>query len=385
MKIIADFAAACVAISLGYYVAASIAALRFAMRASSPAPPLPASVPRVAILKPLHGLTQSLRDQIVSYFKLDYPRVDYYFGVADAADRAAEVPVELHGLYPQRPMELVVGGEPGCANRKVAKLIKMGDLAGNADLFVMSDADIAVDSDHLRRLVGELAANDKLGVVSCLYRARPGGPLASRLEALAVNTDFTPMVMLSAAIEPVRFALGATVAIKRPALDAIGGFRVLKDMLADDYYIGKLAADRGWGVALSSSIVTTVTHDQTFADFWNHQLRWARTYRKLGPLSLATILIHGPFWALVLVVASGASAFAIKALILVLIARLAMATLMLRNILRLPELTRDVWLVPFKDLCMTGIWCASLLSNKVQWAGRTLEILADGTLREVDG
>jgi ceramide glucosyltransferase len=342
-------------------------------------------VPRVAILKPLHGLTQSLRDQIVSYFKLDYPRVDYYFGVADAADRAAEVPVELHGLYPQRPMELVVGGEPGCANRKVAKLIKMGDLAGNADLFVMSDADIAVDSDHLRRLVGELAANDKLGVVSCLYRARPGGPLASRLEALAVNTDFTPMVMLSAAIEPVRFALGATVAIKRPALDAIGGFRVLKDMLADDYYIGKLAADRGWGVALSSSIVTTVTHEQTFADFWNHQLRWARTYRTIRPLSLATILIHGPFWALVLVVASGASAFAIKALILVLIARLAMATLMLRNILRLPELTRDVWLVPFKDLCMTGIWCASLLSNKVQWAGRTLEILADGTLREVDG
>jgi len=385
MKIIADFAAACVAISLGYYVAASIAALRFAMRASSPAPPLPASVPRVAILKPLHGLTQSLRDQIVSYFKLDYPRVDYYFGVADAADRAAEVPVELHGLYPQRPMELVVGGEPGCANRKVAKLIKMGDLAGNADLFVMSDADIAVDSDHLRRLAGELAENDKLGVVSCLYRARPGGPLASRLEALAVNTDFTPMVMLSAAIEPVRFALGATVAIKRPALDAIGGFRVLKDMLADDYYIGKLAADRGWGVALSSSIVTTVTHEQTFADFWNHQLRWARTYRTTRPLSLATILIHGPFWALVLVVASGASAFAIKALILVLIARLAMATLMLRNILRLPELTRDVWLVPFKDLCMTGIWCASLLSNKVQWAGRTLEILADGTLREVDG
>ena len=385
MKIIADLAAACVAISLGYYVAASIAALRFAMRASSPAPPLPASVPRVAILKPLHGLTQSLRDQIVSYFKLDYPRVDYYFGVADAADRAAEVPVELHELYPQRPMELVVGGEPGCANRKVAKLIKMGDLAGNADLFVMSDADIAVDSDHLRRLVGELAANDKLGVVSCLYRARPGGPLASRREALAVNTDFTPMVMLSAAIEPVRFALGATVAIKRPAFDAIGGFRALKDMLADDYYIGKLAADRGWGAALSSSIVTTVTHEQTFADFWNHQLRWARTYRKTRPLSLATILIHGPFWALVLVVASGASAFAIKALILVLIARLAMATLMLRNILRLPELTRDVWLVPFKDLCMTGIWCASLLSNKVQWAGRTLEILADGTLREVDG
>jgi ceramide glucosyltransferase len=224
-----------------------------------------------------------------------------------------------------------------------------------------------------------------LGVVSCLYRARPGGPFASRLEALAVNTDFTPMVMLSAEIEPVRFALGATVAIKRTTLEAIGGFRAIKDKLADDYYIGKLAADRGWAVELSSSIVNTVAHEETFADFWNHQLRWARTYRTTRPLSLATILIHGPFWALVLMVATGASGFAIKALILVLAMRLAMATLMLRKVLRVPELTRDIWLVPFKDLCMTGIWFASLLSNKVQWAGRHLEILADGTLREVDG
>jgi ceramide glucosyltransferase len=385
MKIIADFAVACIVISISYYVCASIGALRFALRASSVPPLLPEPPPRVAILKPLRGLTDSLRTQLTSYFKLNYPSIDYYFGVSEDTDRAAEVPVELQRLYPQRSMKLVIGVEPRCANRKVAKLIKMGDLASDADLFVMSDADIAVDCDHLRRLVGELAADDKLGVISCLYRARPAGSLASRLEALAVNTDFIPMVMLSAAIEPVRFALGATVAIKRRALDAIGGFRAIKDMLADDYYIGKLAADRGWGVSLSSSIVNTVAHERTFAEFWNHQLRWARTYRTTRPLSLATILTHGPFWALVLVITTCANAFAIKALLLVLVVRLAMAMLMLRDVLRLPELTRDIWLIPFKDLCMTGIWFASLLSNKVQWAGRRLEILADGTLREVDG
>jgi ceramide glucosyltransferase len=384
MKMIADLAAACVVISLSYYLAATIAALRFAMRAAPP-PPMLQALPRVAILKPLRGLTQGLRDHLISYFNLDYPSVDYYFGVSDNSDDAAGVPLELHKIYSQRPIDLVVGAEPGCANRKVAKLIKMADLAGDADLIVMSDADIAVEPDHLRRLVGELAANDKLGVVSCLYRARPDGPLAARLEALAVNTDFTPMVMLSAALEPVRFALGATVAIKRATLDAIGGFRAIKDKLADDYYIGKLAADRGWGVELSSSIVNTVAYEQTFADFWNHQLRWARTYRTTRPLSLATILLHGPFWALIFVIASGAGAFSIGALLLVLGTRLAMATIMLRYILRLPELSRDIWLVPFKDLCMTGIWFASLLSNKVQWAGRRLEILADGTLREVDG
>jgi ceramide glucosyltransferase len=385
MKLIADVATLCVAISIVYYAAASIAAMRFAKRASSPAPALPGRLPRVAMLKPLRGLTASLRAQLTSYFKLDYSSIDFYFGVSEDTDPAAEVAIELHRLYPERPMQMVIGAEPCCANRKVAKLIKMSDLAQDADLFVMSDADIAVDRDNLRRLVSELTADDKLGVVSCLYRARPGGPLASRLEALAVNTDFTPMVMLSAAIEPVRFALGATVAIKRTALEAVGGFRAIKDVLADDYYIAKLAADHGWGVTLSSSIVNTIAHEQTFTDFWNHQLRWARTYRTTRPLSLATILTHGPFWALVLLAATGASAFAIKALVVVLVARLAMAALMIRSVLRLPELTRDIWLVPFKDLCMTGIWFASLLSNKVRWAGRRLEIMPDGTLREVSG
>ena len=94
MNIVADFAAACVAISIGYYAAASWAALRFAIRISSP-PPLPKIAPLVAILKPLQGLTDDLRDKIVSYLELDYPRVEYYFGVTDQRDRAAEVPNSL--------------------------------------------------------------------------------------------------------------------------------------------------------------------------------------------------------------------------------------------------------------------------------------------------
>jgi ceramide glucosyltransferase len=385
MNIVADVAVSCVAISICYYVAASWAAWSFAHRSLSPTPPLPAIAPLVAILKPLRGLTEDLRDKIVSYLELDYPRVEYYFGVSDSRDRATEVPTSLRDCYPQKHLTLVIGGEPGCSNRKVSKLITMAERAADADIFVLSDADIAVDRDHLRRLVGELMADEKTGVISCMYRARPSGSLASRLEALAVNTDFTPMVMLSASVEPVRYALGATIAIKRAALEEIGGFRAIKDYLADDFHLGKLAADHNWGIGLSSSLVTTVTHERTFTDFWNHQLRWARTYRTTRPLSLATITTHGPFWGIILMLATGGSGFAVASLILLLAARLAMSTVMLRNVLHLPELVRDVWLVPFKDLCMTGIWFTSLFGNKVEWAGRRLEILANGTIREIDG
>jgi ceramide glucosyltransferase len=385
MKFVADVAASCVAISIGYYIVASLASLRFAIRISSPAPPLPAIAPRVAILKPLRGLAEDLRKKIMSYLELDYPRVEYYFGVSDNRDRAAEVPTSLRDSYPQKQITLVVGAEPGCSNRKVAKLIAMAEQVPDADIIVIGDADIAVDRDHLRRLVGELAADPKKGVISCMYRARPSGSLASRLEALSVNTDFTPMVMLSAAVEPVRYALGATIAIKRAALEQIGGFHAIKDYLADDFHLGKLAADHNWDIGLSSSIVTTVAHEQTFGDFWNHQLRWARTYRTTRPLSLATITTHGPFWGLILLLASRGSYFAVALFLFLIAARLAMSTLMLRNVLRLPELMRDVWLVPLKDLCMTGIWFTSLFGNQVQWAGRRLEILANGTIREVDG
>src|SRR5262249_48104298 len=153
--------------------------------------------------------------------------------------------------------------------------------------------------DHLHRVVNELDADERIGLVTCLYRAKAYRGLASRLGALFVNTDFVPLVMISKTIEPLRYSLGATVAIKRTALEAIGGFQRLKDLLADDYYLGKFASDQGYRIGLSNSIVTIGSEERHFADFWNHQLRWMRTYRTTRPISLATIVLHGPFWALV--------------------------------------------------------------------------------------
>jgi len=384
MNVVAVVALLGVITSLLYYAAATIAAIRFRRAAGRPAPPLPKVAPRVAVLKPLRGRSATLPANLTSYLESDYPRTEFYFAVADYEDPATEVPVALRTQYHFAPITLLVGEEPECMNRKVGKLIRMAERAARAEIFVLSDADIAVTRDHLRRVVGELAADDRIGVVTCLYRARPAGSLASRLEALFVNTDFAPQVMLSAAIEPVRYALGATIAIKRAALDALGGFRRLKDLLADDYYLGKFATDAGYEVRLSSSIVTTCCEERRFGDFWRHQLRWARTYRTTRPASLATIILHGPSWALLLLLATGFSGFGCAALATVLAARIAMAHLMIRRILGLHDLGRDAWLVPLKDLIMTAIWFASLASNEVEWGGRRLRILAGGAMREAN-
>jgi ceramide glucosyltransferase len=375
--------AAALCVSMFYYAAATLAAIRFAKRAASPLPPLPKVPPRVAVLKPLHGSTNSLAANLVSFLEIAYPRVEFYFGVEGYEDAAAEIPVALRQRYQYANITLVIGEEPNCSNRKIAKLVKMTDRAEKAEVFVLSDADVSVERDYLKRIVGELMSDEKIGIVTSAYRARPGGSFASRLEALYVNTDFLPQILLAEMIEPMHYALGATIAIKRKVLEAAGGFRAVKNMLADDFYLGNFVNTQGYEIKLSDSIVTLTCEEKSFADFWHHQLRWARTYRTVRPISVATILMHGPFWALVLLAVTRGSAAAFAALVLVLAARLAMSAAIVGRVLKMPEMLRDLWLVPFKDLIMTGVWFGSLLSNKVMWAGRQFKVIRGGAMREV--
>jgi ceramide glucosyltransferase len=372
-----------VIIGVGYYLVSLAAALRFAQRAANPPVALPKIAPRVAILKPLHGLDESLAANLISFLEVAYPRLDYFFAVSSYDDPAAEVPAALRARYQFANLTLIVGEEPDCANRKIAKVIKMTERAEKADIFVMSDADISVDRDHLLRIVSEIESDDQVGIVTCPYRARPSGSFMSRLEALFVNTDFAPQVLLSSAIEPMRHALGATVAIKRDALESIGGFRTVKDLLADDFYLGRFATQHGWKVKLSDSLVTLSFEENRLSSVWRRQLRWARTVRWVRPLSIGTIFCHATFWALMLMLVSGFSAGSIGVLVGVLALRIGTSALIISRVLKLPGLARDAWLVPLKDLLAAVIWLVSLSGNEVVWGGERFRSGRDGTMRAV--
>jgi len=385
LTLIADVAGLCSLASLAYYAFAAAAALRFARRPRQPPGPLPKILPRVAVLKPLHGRSASLEANLISCLETDYPRADFYFAVSDYEDPAAAVVVGLRARYQFIPITLVVGEEPGCANRKVAKLMRMAERAARDEILIIADADIVWQRDTIRRLVSALCGNERLGLVSCVYRSDSRANAPSRLEALIINTDFAPQVIVSEALEPVRHALGATIAVKRAALQAIGGFARLKDLLADDFYIGRLVADSGYEVRLADAVVTTVSDDRRLADVCKRQLRWHRTYRTVRPASVATILIEGPFWALIFLAATHASHLALAAFAAIIVARVVMAAVMMRQVLQLRAPTSDAFWVPLKDLLMVAIWFVSLFSNRVEWGGRRFTILRDGRLRELKG
>ena len=153
-------------------------------------------------------------------------------------------------------------------------------------------------------------------------------------------------------------------------------------MLADDVHLGNITNTQGHEIKLSDSLVTLTCEEKSFTEFWHHQLRWARTYRTVRPISIATILMHGPFWALMLVAATRGSAAAVAALVLVIALRLAMSAAIVGRVLKMPDMLTELWRYD-QDLIMTGIWFGSLLSNKVKWAGRQFKVIRGGAMREV--
>jgi ceramide glucosyltransferase len=46
-------------------------------------------------------------------------------------------------------------------------------------------------------------------------------------------------------------------------------------------------------------------------------------------------------------------------------------------------LISDAWLVPLKDLLQTVVWFAAFAGNTVEWRGRRMQLLRDGTLIEL--
>ena len=133
-------------LSAGYALAAAALAGRF--RAT---PARPAKCPPVTLLKPLHFDEPRLKQNLQSFCAQDYAGpVQIVFGVQDPLDPAIRVVESLKRDHPALDIELVVDTRLYGANRKVSNLINLAARA-KYDVLVLSDSDIAVGADYLRR------------------------------------------------------------------------------------------------------------------------------------------------------------------------------------------------------------------------------------------
>jgi len=182
-------------------------------------------------------------------------------------------------------------------------------------------------------------------------------------------------------MEGVTFALGASVATTKTWLGKIGGYAALANVLADDYEIGNRIAKSGARVMLSREVVATMYPAMSFTQFWQHQLRWARTVRLCRPVSYVGLLFtHGFPWAVVGALASGSLAGATAFSLAYLLVRTTLAWTAGVWALGDDTTRRKLWLVPLRDALHFCIWLGSFFSNRITWGDSEFRLSANGEM-----
>jgi len=324
--------------------------------------------PPISILKPLKGLEGEDYENLASFCRQDYPEYEILFAVDDERDPVIPVVEKVIREFPKLPIRLVVGSAIHATNKKVAKLCRLLPEA-RYELLVMSDGDIRVQPDYLRRVVSPFR-DPSVGAVTCFYRGMTDPNLWAELEDLNLTTELLPSMLVARKVEGVNFALGATIAVTRSRLAEIGGFEALADCAADDYELGRRIAARGHRVEMAPCTVQTLCASNTAREFSLHQLRWNVVIRHCRPGGYAALLFtKGLPWSLAAAALAPSRLAAIAYLGIPLAARLAMAFSFGVYGIRDRLLPRKWWLIPLSDAIEFLIWVVALFSNQVSWRG----------------
>ena len=376
MRLLALFPALLALIGACYLVAAAWLVARFA-RAGAQAGEGAATPPGITVLKPLHGAEAGLEASLVSTVEQAYAGpYQVLFGVRDAADPAAAVVRRIIAERPGRDLELVVDPSVRGTNYKIANLENMASRAKHP-ILVIADSDISVGPTWAEEVTRPLE-DQAVGLVTCLYRGRPAWGLYPMLGAMFVNYAFLPSAILGEKLDPGRGCFGATMALRRATLDAVGGLAPFRDLLADDYALGEAVRRTGSRVVLSRTLVDTAVTEPTVGELWRHELRWQRTIRLLSPKGFAGSIVTHPL-ALSLLAAL-LSLFALPYLVLfllILALRVATARAIDRAIWLAPA---PLWAWPIRDSLSFAVFVASFCGRKIAWRGRAFRLARDGRL-----
>jgi ceramide glucosyltransferase len=371
----ACIAAMIAAAGLAQAAAGWAAARRFA---ASPLPPT-GPHPPVTVLKPLHGDEPMLEAALATICTQDYPCFQLVCGVQDPADPAIAVVRRLQARFPGCDIALVVDRTQHGENRKIGNLMNMLPAARH-DLLVIADSDVHAPPDYLTRLADTLALPGT-GLATTLYTGLPANrSLAARLGATGITHSFLPGALLARLLGR-QDCLGATMALRRETLAAVGGFGALVDHLADDNVLGRLVRSRGLAVRLAPTVCATTVPETGLGALFRHELRWARTILALVPAEFAASAIQYPLaWASVAVALSGGAGWALAGFAAAWAGRAAAAR-SLDVQFRLAEsglaTPIPVWLLPLRDLLSLTVIAASYGSDRVEWRGQVLRTALD--------
>lgn len=365
-----------------------VAAARFWLRKrreqSAPADFLPA----VSMLKPLHGTEDGLEQNLASFFEQEYPgEWELLFCARQESDAGLQLAREVGTRYPGVAARFVTCGEPTPQfhNAKVFSLAKMDSVAKN-DLYVTSDADVRVRKDYLLRMVQTLK-DPKMGLASCVYlgTAHPGAGFASQLDAVGKSVEMSSGVLVADMLEGTKFALGATMAVRKKSFQDVGGFADLGQFYADDFVIGNRLAAQGTGVRMATYVIRLMVQNSPFWLSFRNQLRWMQSTRRSRPwghlgsgLTFAMPFgLLGLAWGLV----TGHALLGFLWLA-AMVANRWLQALAILGALGDPDLLYNSLIYPLRDLLGSVLWLRSYGGENFYYRGKIYKLKHGGRVED---
>ena len=372
--------AAITGISLIIYGLQVIAVRRTTVRSrcgTVPAPVLSA-LPPISVLKPLKGLDDNLFDNLESFCRQDYPDYEVIFALQDHNDPAYKVARKIRDKHPEKNIAIIVERCNAGLNPKVNNLIP-AYRASRHDTVLISDSNVLVGPDYLRSIAARL--NDPaVGLVTNLIRGTGGVTLGAVLENLHLNSFIIGSVCFLDRYLRMPCVIGKSMLMRKKDLESIGGFAAFKDVLAEDYLIGRNMQEQGKIFAVSAYRVNNVNQYWSIGRFLNRHTRWGKLRWKIGGYQYVSELLANPvFLACMTLLLAGPSRQAV--LLAVVTAGLkVLGDHAMGESIGASQPFRSLLLIPIKDVIVGLLWFVPLLSDTVMWRGNRYLLDKDSRL-----
>jgi len=365
------------------------AAVRFGVRKRREDRAAVTFLPAVSVLKPLHGTEPGMERNLESFFEQDYPEFELLFCARQETDEGLRLARRVGERYPQVNARYITCGEPmpKFHNAKVYSLAKL-DAEARHELFITSDADVRVTKDYLRRMVQNLK-DSHVGLASCVYLGTVDGGskagFSAQLDAVGKSVEMTSGVMVADMLEGTKFALGATMAVRKQSFQQVGGFEELGQFYADDFVLGNRLAAQGTGVLLATHVIRLMVQDTPFGLSFRNQLRWMQSTRRSRPWGhLGSGLTFAmPFGLLGLVwgLLSGHAGLGVLWLVAMVVNRWLQAGMVLR-VMGDSDWVRGMMIYPLRDLLGSLLWLGSYGGDRFYYRGKVYRLKDGGRVEE---
>ena len=331
----------------------------------------PATWPTFSILKPLAGLDDELELNLRSHLALDYPgQWEVLLGVRSEQDPAYALAKAFAEKHAPLVRLVLQEGAPGL-NPKVNQLITLTKHS-RFEVIALTDSNVRVAPNWLREHALFLA-RPKIGLTSHGFVGVGEGTLGSALDNLTL-TAFFPNLATADVLLRITQIVSKSLAIKREALNAVGGWDAIKDLLAEDQRLGAALAEKGYRTAVCPTPVQNVQKTQSFSYFWGRHTRWAMIRFKVLPAVWLEPLIN-PFCAsALLLLTSGTQAWAWWWALATMFYSMAFAQITARLARGYGFSLRWVLLVPFRDAIYFAAWVRGFFVSEVSWRGNRLKV-----------